>query len=136
MAAHQGDGAHAQAQQGAFAEQRGDGCADDVLAQHQHGGQGGEQKHGDRALLQQLEAGAEADAGEEEVHERGFQNLFKLEFHDTRLIDNQVGDGEHQSADDGGGDAAALQELHTADDEASQQEQHHGQSGGLQHVHR
>ncbi len=86
------------------------------------------------ALLQQLDAGAEADAGEEEVHKGGLQGLVKGEGQDAGLVGNQVQDGEDQSADHRCGNAAALEEGHMADREASDEEQDHGQGSGLQHI--
>ena len=85
-------------------------------------------------LLQQLDAGAEADAGEEEVHKGGLQGLVKGEGQGAGLVGNQVQDGEDQSADHRCGNAAALEEGHMADREASDEEQDHGQGSGLQHI--
>lgn len=90
---------------------------------------------GQRALLQQLDAGAEAHAGEEEVHKGHAQGLIELQGQDPGLIGDQVQDGEDQSAHHRGGDAAALQEVNVIDDEASQEEQQHCQSRRLQHIH-
>ena len=134
MAAHQGDGAHAQAQTAVQTKHAGQAHAHQVLADDQDGGQDQEEDHRPGALLQQLDAGAEADAGEEEVHEGGLQGLVKGEGQDPGLIGDQMQDGEDQSADDRCGDAAALEELHVTDREASQQEQQHCQRRRLQHV--
>ena len=134
MTADHGDGAGAQTQTSVPAEHGSQAGAQNVL--HADHNDGDTQEHKDllAALLQQTEAGSEADAAEEDVHEQGLNGLVESDLQNTSGVHDQVDNGENQTADDGSGDAAALQESALADDEAAQDQQQHGDSSSLVHV--
>ena len=135
MAAHQGNGAHAQAQPGVIqAEQLGEAYAHKVLHRDHDGGQQQEHQHRARAPAQHLEAGPVPYTGEEPDHEHIFQRLVKGQGEQSRLMDHQVENGEDQPSHHGGRDAAAPQESHVVHDKAAQHEQQHGQPCRLEDI--
>ena len=135
MAAHQGHGAHAQAHAAVQIEDAGHTHTHQVLYGDHDGGQQQEDQYRQRTLLQQLDTGTEAHAGEEEVHKGILQGLVELQSQDPGLIGDQVQDGKNQSTHHRGRDAATIQKVNVIDNETSQEEQQHRQGRCLQHIH-
>ena len=134
VSAHQGDGAHAQAQTAVQLEHLGQTGAHQVLNDHHDAGQEQEHQHRLDASSQHLEAGAVAHTGEEPDHEGVLQGLIEGKGDHARGVQGQVDQGEHQAAHDRGGDAHPAQKLHVRHDDTAEQEENHCQRGRLHQV--
>ena len=142
-AAHQGQGAQAQALEGMHAQGHGQDHAQNILPQDQaNGGDGNADTHL-AARLNELPGGGQTDSGEEDVHEPLFQHR-DVEVH----LQNITGpkDAQHNADQQTGhhdaGHAVSLEELDPLDDGPSHQGNQscdggalHDVKGDLQHTH-
>ena len=134
MAAHQRNGAHAQAQTGVQPKHGGQPGAQNILQDHQHNGNHQEDDDLNAAFLQQLEAGHEANAGEEHGHEEGLQSAVKADGQHTGSVQGQVNQSVHQAAHNGRRNAVVVEGGDLFDDPAAQQQYQCRNSGCMVHV--
>jgi len=134
MAADQGDGTAADAEQRVAPEKRHHASAEEVLQRDHHDGDGKAQDDSFAALEQRGDTDREADGGEEHDHKDGLQRRVEGDGRDARGIENAVEDGKAQSADQRSGDAVAAEQRDLVGDDATQPEQESAQSNSVVHV--
>ena len=121
MAAHHGDGAHAQAHAGVQAKQAGGHHrAQDILQGHHHDGQQKEEHHLQAAPLEQLEGGGIPHAGEEDGHEKVLQGGAEGDLHHAGGVQPQMDEGVHQAPHHRGRDAVLAQQGDLLDHQVAQ----------------
>lgn len=133
-AAHQGDGAAADAQKRILAEQGHDAAPQEIL--HGDHGYGHQQTEDHRlaALQKGGDADGEAHSGEEHDHKDALKGVVKGNGGSSRGIEDAVHDGEAQAAHQGRGNTVAVQEADLAGDHASQPEQECAQRNSVVHI--
>ena len=134
--ARHGDGAGDEAEQRIDAEHVGEAHPDGVLQHREERGEPPEDEDLPAADLEQAEAGAESDGGEEGDHERRLQPGVELEGQDAGLPERQGDGGEDEPAHHRGGDVEPVQHADLAPDAVPGKEDERGQRDRLHHVQR
>ena len=132
-AAHQGQGAQAQALKGMHTQGHGQNHAQHILPQNQTDGGDGDADAHLTARLDELPGGGQTDAGEEDVHEPLLQyGHVKGDLQNIGGPQDAQHNADHQAGDHDARDAVGLEELDPLDYRASYQS-NQGCDGGALH---